>query len=961
MRITFIHPQFLWLLLLIPLTIGLALAGRRGYSRLRFWLGLGLRGLLLALIVLALAGIQVHLPTNTLTNVFVLDVSDSVSPQEQTRGDAWLREAIAKMPRGDRAAVVLFGEDALVERLASEQRGLPELASTPITTRTDIASALQLALALFPAEGAGRIVLLSDGRENLDSALRQAELAASLGIQLQYVALGEQSQANEVLVDALEAPAHAREGQDFDLNVTIQSSAATAAALRVFADDRLIDTRDLELSPGATHLALPIKDAPSGFHRYRVQIVPDADKTLQNNEASAFTYVSGPPRVLVVEGSAGEADNLAAALRAAQMNVAVVAPSALPVTPADLAAWDAVALVNVPATALPGGALEALPVYIRDLGKGLLMVGGANTFGAGGYLRSSLEKALPVDMDVQSKERTANLALVLSVDKSGSMGRCHCDNPDLNQTYTRMEVGQPKVDIAKEAIMRSASALSAQDYLGVVAFDTRSHWALEMSPLVDALRLESEIGAIVAEGQTNLESGLLAAYDALKDAPASRKHIILMTDGWVHTGDLTPLVRQMRDQGITLSIVAAGEGSAVYLKALAEAGGGRYYPATDMLNVPDIFLKETVKSAGQYVIEEPFYPLPAGFAGPILKGVDDASLPALLGYNGTTAKNTARIDLLTPRGDPLLASWQYGLGKAAVWTSDFKGQWAKDWLSWESFPRFAAQLVGWVLPQPQTAGLNATVTLEDAGARIQLEALNTSGDPFNSLKVTARVVGPGLETREAQLSQVGAGRYETIEKLDQPGTYLVQMSAQQGMVPVGQVTAGLVVPYSPEYRAGSVNMGLLEALARAAGGSAITNPALAFLHNLPAAAGAQEIWRMLLIITALLFPVDVAVRRLVISQTDLRRARAWVSQRLPWRRGAQTGESPRALGQLFTARERARQRQERRAAPPPADQPAAPQTPPPSEPDSPAGEENTLARLREAARRAREQDAKRGK
>lgn len=956
MRITFIHPIYLWLLLLVPLTVGLALAGRRGYSRLRFWLGVSLRALLLVLIVLALAGIQVHLPSTTLTNVFVLDVSDSVSPEEQARGDAWLRQALADMPRGDRAAVVLFGEDALVERLASEARGLPELASAPVTTRTDIASALQLALALFPSEGAGRIVLLSDGRENLDTALRQADLAASLGIQLQYVALGEQSPQTEVLVDALEVPEQAREGQDFDLDVTIQSSAATSATLRVFADDNLIETREVQLSAGATHLALPIVDSLSGFHRYRVQIVPDEDQTLQNNEASAFTYVSGPPRVLIVEGSAGEADNLAQALRAAEMSVALVPPAEMPVTPADLAAWDAVALVNVPATALPGGAMQALPVYVRELGKGLLMVGGENTLGAGGYLRSELEKALPVDMDVQSKERTANLALVLSVDKSGSMGRCHCDNPDLNQSYTRAEVGQPKVDIAKEAIMRSASALSAQDYLGVVAFDTQSHWALEMSPLVDALTLEGEIGAIVADGQTNMESGLMAAYDALKDAPASRRHIILMTDGWVRGGDMTGLVRQMRDQGITLSVVAAGEGSALYLEALAEAGGGRYYPATDMLNVPDIFLKETVKSAGQYVIEEPFYPLPAGFASPILKGVDETSLPALLGYNGTTAKNTARVDLLTPRGDPLLASWQYGLGRAAVWTSDLKGQWAADWVGWESFPRFTAQLIGWVLPQPQTAGLNASVSLEDEGARITLEAQTEAGAAYNGLEVIARVVGPGLETREVPLSQVGAGRYAAVAKLDQPGSYLMTISARDGIVPAGAVTAGLAVPYSPEYRAGGVNTGLLEALGRVTGGGAITDPALAFLHNLAAVAGAREIWRALLIIAALLFPLDVAVRRLVISNADLRRARAWVSARLPWRQSAATTSGPRALGELFNARDRARRRQERATTAPP---PAATQQQPPVEPPEaarpqdapPPSESDTLARLREAKKR----------
>mgnify|MGYP000937135867 FL=1 len=953
MTISFIYPWFLLLLLLIPLTVGLALAGRRGLNPLRFWGGLGLRSLLLLLIVLALAGIQVHLPSNLLTAVFVLDVSDSVSPEEQARAEDWVRAAVEEMPVGDRAAIVLFGEDALVERLASEDRILPDLASVPVTTRTDIASALQLALALFPDEGAGRIVLLSDGRENLDNALRQADLAAMQGIQLQFVPLGQAAEGQEVLLDSLEAPPEMREGQQFDLDISVESSERTGATLRVFADGALIQTQEVQLQPGINRYSIPVRNVEAGFHRYRVQVVPDGDTYLQNNEASAFTVVYGAPGVLVVEGQDGEAANLVDALEAAEMRVTRIAPAQMPVTLPELARYEAVVLVNVPAPALPGGAMESLPVYVRDLGKGLLMIGGQNTFGAGGYLRSELEKALPVDMDVKSRERSANLALVLTVDKSGSMGRCHCDDPDLFQTYTRQEVGQPKVDIAKEAIMRSASALSVQDYLGVVAFDTASHWALQMGPLVDELTLEGSIGAIVADGSTNMESGVLAAYDALKDIPATRKHIILMTDGWVRTGDLTPLVEQMRDQGITLSVIAAGEGSAEYLEALAEAGGGRFYPATDILHVPDIFLKETVQSVGQYVIEEPLYPLP-GMSSPILKGVDEASLPALLGYNGTSAKNTARIDLLTPRGDPLLASWQYGLGRAAVWTSDLKGQWAREWVGWDSFPRFASQLVGWVLPMPQVEGLSAGVALEDDGAVIRLDAEDPAGRPLDRLNVTARLVDPDLQVREIELRQVGAGQYQSLERLPEPGAYLVQINAAEGGdgAPLGQVTAGLVVPYSPEYRAQGTNRGLLDALARTAGGGEIADPLRAFVHDLQTVAGAREIWWPLLLAAALLFPLDVAVRRLVITRHDVRRARAWIAERLPGRKGAEGPSGPVVLGDLFRARDRARRRSDSRAGrapekprePEQRETPPAP-TPPPEEPV------DTLARLRESKKK----------
>jgi Mg-chelatase subunit ChlD len=975
--VSFIYPQYLWLLLLIPVTAGLALIGRRALSRARLWGGLVLRAFLLLFIILALAGIQLRLPTNTLTAVFVLDASDSVPPAEQARGEEFIRQAIENMPRGDKAAIVVFGEDALVERLSSEDSSLARLSSVPVTTRTDIASALQLGMALFPDEGARRLVLLSDGRENLSYALKQAELAAFQNIELQYVPLGEAQDQVEVLVDAIQAPADIREGQQFELGITVQSTARVGATMRVFADGTLVHTQELDLQTGANRYTVPVKDSVPGFHRYRVLIAPDADNRLQNNEASAFTVVHGPPSILIVEGAPGESENLTGALEAAKMEVTVIPPSNMPATLPELARYDAVVLANVPASALPSGAMESLPIYVRDLGKGLLMTGGDNAFGAGGYLRTPLETAMPVYMDVKSRELAANLALMVAVDKSGSMARCHCDNPDLNQTYTPVQAGQPKVDIAKEAIMRSAAALGEEDYLGVVTFDTQAHWALEVQPLVGEGALESAIGTFQAEGQTNMYSGVTAAYQALEKVNAKRKHIILMTDGWVRTGDLTDLVNKMHEQGITLSVIAAGEGSAEYLKALAEDGGGRYYPAKDMMSVPDIFLKETVKSVGQYIIEEPFYPLPAS-PSPVLRGIDQNTLPGLLGYNGTSPKGTSRLDLLTPRGDPLLATWQYGLGRSAAWTSDLKGRWATDWLKWNEFSRFSAQLVGWLIPSPQVEGLSAQVSLQDEGAIIDLEANDKEGRPLNNLSVQGKLIDPDLGTIEVPLKQVGPGKYQAITSANQPGTYLVWLGASSNDQPLGQMTLGLVVPYSPEYRAGGLNRGLLDELARITGGSQLAEPVTAFLHNLPAAASAREIWRTLLLIVALLFPIDVALRRLIISRQEMENARAWITQWLQVRRkGDQQGEAP-ILGRLFNARERARSRT---TAPPPTDlatgeiqqafsMPASPHerekapatqepqahTPKdlPAEPAAPGSTPpDSLARLREAKKRAR--------
>lgn len=984
MSLSFVYPQYLWLLILLPITIGLGLLGHRHLSRSRLRAGLILRALLLLAIVFALAGAQLRLRTDILTTVFVLDVSDSIPPEEKARGETLIRESIKNMPSGDRAAVILFGQDALVESLPSDGPLSSDLASIPVTVRTDIASALQLAQAILPNEGAKRLVLLSDGRENLGQALKQAELAAAHGIELLFVPLGSPGGEIEVLIETLESPTDIRQGENFDLVTVVQSTDAVGATLRIFIDDVLSQTRELGLQPGENRISItvnlsshgkPPKETSQGsFRRFRAQIIPEADTLLQNNEASAFTVIHGPPAVLVVEGQTGEAENLERALEAAEMNVNRISPSEIPTGLADLVGYEAIVLVNSHADALPTGVMEALLIFVRDLGMGLVMIGGADSYGAGGYLRTPLEDALPVDMDVRNKDLQANLALVLAVDKSGSMARCHCDNPDLNQSYTRAESGQPKVDIAKEAIMRSAGALGDQDYLGVVAFDDQARWVLEVERLVDPLALERAIGSFQAEGQTNLQTGVQAAFQALQGVSAKRKHIILMTDGWVHQGDLTALAQEIEGQGITLSVVAAGEGSAEYLAALSQIGGGRYYPATDILSVPDIFLKETVTSIGQYIIEEAFYPLTA-MPSPVLRGVDAASMPPLLGYNGTTAKNTARLDLLTPRGDPLLATWQYGLGRAAAWTSDLKGQWAKEWLNWEHFPQFAAQLVGWVMPAPQVEGLTASATLEEGQAVIHLEAVGENGQPLNFLEAVGTIVDPDLKTIELPLKQIGAGAYQASTHVSTPGTYLVRLGVNNGDQSLGKLTLGLVVPYSPEYKASGIDRNLLGELARVTGGGELIEPLAAFLHDLPATDERREIWQPLLLLAALLFPLDVAIRRVTLGSGDLRKGRDWLLDHLALRSSGKT-EQPQLLGRLFQARERARQRQTEHAKPLEESSLDLAVQPPPETPDEhkeahsrgekhqadesepTPGEDagNTddpLARLREAKKRAR--------
>lgn len=956
MSLSFLYPTTLYTLLLLPLLLALPFIGRRSLPRtFSFWLGLALRALVLLGLILGLAGAQLVRPVYNTTVVFVVDRSDSVPQAEQKRAEAFIRASLAAMRPGDRAAVVAFGENALVDRLASEEATLAPIVSVPRTSRTNLASALRLALALFPEETHKRVVLLSDGLENAGRAADLTELAAARGVQIDAVPLNPPTGQAEAYLDALQAPAAVRKGQAFEVVAVVRSTVRGPATLRLFGDGKLIATRELTLQEGNNRVSFSLTadpDSGSGFRRYTAELQSAGDTLLQNNTAAAFTVVYGPPRLLVVENTPGDADNLMVALKSANIEAERISPVELPGDLASLSSFDAVFLVNVPAKAIPDAAMNMLPSYVRDLGRGLVMIGGPDSFGAGGYLRTELEKALPVEMEVRSRTQEPNLALVFVIDKSGSMGKCHCDNPNLLPgQYARVESGLSKVDIAKDAVMQSASLLGRTDYIGVVAFDSSALWALRLQELLDPASVQEHIGGLRAEGQTNIYAGLSEAEAALARVDARLKHVILLTDGWSSHGEFDALARKMQDEGITLSIVAAGGGSATYLRQLAEdKGGGRYYAAPTMTDVPQLFFKETIKAVGSYIIEQPFYPLPAG-ATPILNGLDVSSLPALLGYNGTTLKSTAQAALVSDQGDPLLATWRYGLGRAAVWTSDMKGQWASDWVAWDKFNTFAAQLANWVLPQPADEEMTAAITSDGAQTIIEV-----SGRDF--LETQATLVGPELVSQTVTLAQVAAGHYRAELPVSESGTYLMQVVQRDAdNTPVAGTTAGMVIPYSPEYKISQSLEGSqkLQSLAHATGGQMIAEPALAFAPFARPATHTQPIWPAMLLAAALLFPLDVAARRLRLTRADAQKLLAWA--RSPFQRRA-AAPRPRVLGALFAARERAFRRSNIQAPErasvrlePPKTQDAggaAKQSPPP-----PSSPEEMAERLRQARDRAR--------
>jgi Mg-chelatase subunit ChlD len=858
--ISFSRPWALvLLLLLVPLAVYLSRTSLALLRRNRRRFSLALRILIIILLVLALAGLEVVNASDRLSVVFLLDRSDSVPAAQKAQQSEYVAQALRQMGPNDQAGVVVFGADALVDRPVGPDKTPPDLASAPTTTYSNIADAIRLGLAVAPADTARRLVLLSDGRENLGSADWAARLAAANGVPLDVVPLASAT-GQEVWLDGMKAPATVRENERTSLEIGVRSTSDTTATLTIFMDGTALNSQEVRLARGANNFVQNLPPVPRGFHSYTAQVSPPsgADTRRENNRYSTYSVVLGKPRILIVQKQAGEGQALKDAL-APSVDADLVLPDTMPADVKGLAAYEGVVLVNVPATSLTRTAMESLQTLVRDLGKGLVVIGGDESYAAGGYFRTPLEEMLPVDLNLPSKLDIPAVGMALVIDRSGSMGEAH----------TVGGRGVTKLELAKEAASRAVSQLSERDYVGVVVFDSDANWTIPMQRLGDPAELRNRIGSISLGGGTNIYSGLSPAVDALIQNGAKSKHIVLLTDGVSEGGDYEGLLKKMADNGITLSAVAVGaDADTSLLQWLASQGKGRFYYTEEGNALPEIFAHESHLAARSYIIEHDFPPGRTS-PSPILEGI--GGLPTLKGYVGTSPRPAGQVVLVSDAGDPVLAQWQYGLGRVVAWTSDAKGQWAKDWVGWQDFPRFWAQTLRWTTGAESGDNLQTRVEVEAGTAHITVDATLPDGSYMNQLNTQAAVVSE-VSTSTVQLHQTAAGRYEGTFPARDEGVYIVRVTAAgEGVRTTGQ-TMGVVVPYSPEYRgADSTDPGLLTRLASMTDGRvlALAQAGPVFEHNLNAARSATPLWPLLLLLAIMLLPLDVGVRRVSVYRADV--------------------------------------------------------------------------------------------
>ncbi len=851
----FTHPY--WLLAALPALAWVFWLGWRTEAQLtawRKWLALTIRTVVTVLIVFAIAGFQWRIPIEGMNVFFVLDRSDSIPSPQQDGAKALVNRMAAQKHKADKAGVIVFGTDASIDRLPNEKIDLQKVEAIVDTQRSDLASAIRLATAAFPETGQKRIVLMSDGNENLGDAMSAVAGARTQGATVDVVPLGV-ARGNDVFVQKVQVPAKLKKGAPFEAKIFVQSDRAQSATVRLYRNDTPLGEQKVELSPGKNLFTFPQVLPEQGFYNYDVRVDAEGDPLPQNNRAVAFSSVKGDPRVLLISGEPAEDQTLAAALTSAKLDVRLVGVNGLPNTLAEMDSYDAIFISNLSAGDLGRETMSLLESAVRDFGVGLVCVGGENAYAAGGYRNTPLEATLPVSMELDSKKVLPRGAVVL--------------------VMHGMEFANGN-QVARNCAIGCLQALGPEDELGVILWDGVEQWVHPLQKVGD----KREAGRAIAgmnQGDLGSFQGVLEeSHKALKKSTANLKHIIVFSDG-DPAAPTQQLMQQIVADKITVStVLIAGHVGPETMDFIAKEGKGRPYIIQDPGQLPQIFIKETAVILKSAIYEEPFKPQQRA-ASEVIRGINGADYPSLLGYVATSQKPRAETPLWTHKGDPLLAHWQYGLGRAVAFTSDARPKWGKNWLSWDQYRQFWSQIAQWSLRRLDNADFTSEVNVENGQGVISVEALDAQGNYRNFLNLQATVVSPKGERVLVPLEQTGPGHYEARFATREVGAYLLNLMQLEDGKPVAGQTVGASVNYSPEFAAGEPNLNLMRRISEAGGGQVLdpsdvrANP---FGHDRIKTHQPHDLWEALLKWAVTLFVLDVGVRRIQIDREEWRKATA---------------------------------------------------------------------------------------
>jgi Ca-activated chloride channel family protein len=652
-----------------------------------------------------------------------------------------------------------------------------------------------------------------------------------------------------VAIVELVAPDEIRPHASFDLEIHLQATHAGNARLRLYRDGHPQESeREVPFQPGLTTVRWPTRLEGSAVNVYRAEIVEATGDGRRENDAGMLAIAPRPkPRVLVLEAR-GAATPFVKALAAEDFETTSRPPRALG---GDLGSYDLLVLADVARTALSPAQQELIESYLRE-GGGLLVAGGPDSFGSGGYLGTRLAGLLPVRQDPTDERSEATLAMALVIDRSGSMSG-------------------PKMELTKDAARGTAQMLAPEDLISVIVFDSQAHAVVRLQPASNRQRILNDIAQIRASGGTNILPGLREAYDELVAARARKKHVILLSDGQSPYEGIPELVDDAAGAHITVSAVGVGEGAdQTLLQMIANRGGGRFYHTRDPASIPQIFTRETEEVSRSSIVEAPTRLRPTKRAE-VLAGLSLESAPALRGYTRTKARKEAEVLLSASQGDPLLARWQVGLGQSAAWTSDLGSRWSGDLARWASFSKLWGQIARGTMRRGAAHQFPLQTELGGDRVRVRIDTNGADDQQLPGLSGAVQVLealvegGAPRPAPPVPLAEGAPGVYEAEVPVHGPGALLLTAQLARGSQPVAEARGRLSLPLArellPAAEGETAGRALLETLARRTGGGPASTVEAVLDAGQDRVATQRSLRVPLLIVAILVFLADVTLRR----------------------------------------------------------------------------------------------------
>ncbi len=860
--VRFTQAEWLLLGLLLLLLVGAgALLGRLGGFDLRSRplsdsIALALRALALALLLVALAGPQIRSRVDAHYVYFLVDRSASARAALPDEAVLQTLKGWAVPRPNTRYGLIVFGREAFVEApFAPTLR--PDALHTAVDPEgTNVAAALELALATFPPAGTRTIVLLSDGRAthgDLEGALARA---ARQGVPVLAVPL--EAPLAEVAVQAVRAPREVAVGLPFVYRAVVHATRPAQAQLFVYRNGALLESREATLQPGLTVLEGRDRLDEPGLYEYRVELLAPEDALVQNNRARALVEAVGDPPILVVTEAEGNASPLLELLEGAGYAYTQIPLTELAPTPAALLPYRAVVLNDVPLRALTRAQIGALERYVRDLGGGLWVVQGRRAVEA--FYDRELERLLPVTYEGPEELRRPALAIVLLLDRSGSMG-------ETAGAYR-------KIDLLKRAAMEAVERLEGRNLVGILAFDARYEWIVPLGPVGGRKEAILEaIDELYPNGGTDVYEALQDAVERLKGVRARVKHILLFSDGKVARDrrNFERLFREIQNTTISASSIAIGpQADFEILGRLAEVGRGKLYPVRDARDLPEITLEEIVRVERARWIKGPV-PVAPGPDAAALRSVDPQRVPPVGGYVLTFAKPAAQTPLVVRPDEaettPLVSFWRYGLGKVLVLNTGLRADEGRPWLQWPELGDLLAELLGKVYSEtaPTPEGLDVRLELQDDALTITVDA-QRDGRWLDGLALEGRLSPPEGDPLKLSFEQVAPGRYRAVATDLKEGVYLLSV----GEASLGWVKTAVSVPYPREYRRVGVDLEGLMRVAQATGGEYLEGlDPQGLVARLEGRAWAyRDLWPPLSLAALALFLLDLIARKLPLPSRE---------------------------------------------------------------------------------------------